>query len=122
MDNPYAAPLEKNQQPTQRSRFAFLIEITWAFCASLPILWFCAMFSYFLIYGDSAPPSLFSRFVAYATLLVCLLLFTVSFVYNVLAALKRRWAGIVGVVINLMSLALIIFIGVMVALVAMGRL
>jgi phosphatidylserine synthase len=121
MDNPYAAPLEHNEQPTQRSRYATLVELTWAFCAGLPILWFCGLISIYLIYGEDLPPTIAIRLSLYGTLLASLVLFIVSFVYNTLAALKRRWIGIAGVVINFLSAALIIGIAVLIVLITTGR-
>lgn len=73
------------------------------------------MFCIFLWYGDNVPPTLGVRLTMYSTLIASLLLFLVSFVSNILGALKRRWIGVIGVLINLLSAALIIGIGVLIA-------
>jgi hypothetical protein len=119
MDNPYAAPLVKNQQPARRGRFSFLVELTWAFCASLPLLWFGAIIVIVRFFFDGKiPPGMASILMFYTTLSACVILFLVSFVYNALAALKRRWIGILGAIINLLSVAFLVVL----LLVATGHL
>jgi hypothetical protein len=107
--NPYAAPLEHNEQFAQRSRFAVLVDLIWAFCAGLPFVWLGTLFCIFLVRGGgNLPPTIAVRLTAYITLCVCLLLCLISFVYNTMAALKRRWVGICGVIINVLSFALVL--------------
>ena len=121
-NNPYTAPLEHHERTAKRGRFAILLELTWAICAAMPILWVCGLFCTFLAYGGKdLPPTIYVRLAVYGTLLASLLLFLISFVYNTLAALKRRWIGILGVIINLLSTALIVFFAVLIVLISTGR-
>jgi hypothetical protein len=116
--NPYTAPLERNEQPIRRGTFALLFDLIWAFCASMPFLWLCMMVCVFLIHGDDIPPTLVNQIAVYSTLAISLVLFLVSFVFNILSSLKRRWIAICGLVINLLSLALVVGFVVLVVIVA----
>jgi hypothetical protein len=109
VENPYKSPSETIERPIIRSRLLTYCDIAAILGAASPVLFFLVRNRIASFMNEAEAPSLYfaatSHRIALLTFLACL----ICLLYNANGSLKRRWLSVIGLAVNIATIAWVVY-------------